>query len=345
MHFVSNCARAFALLCFALATSCGAPRENAGGAALAGRIWDARAGEFVAAADMHRAVRFAKVVLLGETHDNPQHHRQQRELLAQIVATGRRPAVVMEQFDREFQAQLDAERVRAGRTADTVLDAGHFDRRSWEVEGYRPLVELALEFDLPIVAANLSRGDARLIVRDPARAALPAVDARVEHSLAADIEGSHCGEKIAPAVLAGMVAAQRARDVTMAQALVTQADRGAVLIAGIGHVRADRGAPLYLPRRQLVIGFVEVDSERRRPQDYFDGTFATAESFDYIWFTPRAPRADPCAAAPKLPSVPPRLGCATSATASGTRRATSVCRVLRGRARLPRTASRAGRRA
>jgi len=306
MGFTSKRLRGFALLFLVFATSCGAPRENARSGALAGRIWDARAGELVGAADVQRAVGSASVVLLGETHDNLEHHRRQREVLAQIVATGRRPAVVMEQFDREFQAALDAERVRAGRTAETVLDAGHFDRRSWEVDGYRPLVELALEFDLPIVAANLSRNDARLIVRDPVRAALPAVDAQVERSLAADIEGSHCGEKIAPALLTGMVAAQRARDVAMAQALAKVADRGAVMIAGIGHVRADRGVPLYLSRRPLVIGFVEVDAERPRPQDYFDGTFATAESFDYLWFTPRAPRADPCAAAPTLPSVPPR---------------------------------------
>jgi len=307
MHFASRLSRWVALCLLPLAASCGNPvRAQAGDSALAGRIWHARATAFVAAADVQRAVREAPVVLLGETHDNLEHHRLQRELLAGIVATGRHPALVMEQFDREFQAPLDAERARSGRTADTVMDAGHFNRRGWQVEGYRPLVALALEFDLPIVAANLSRDGARSIVRDPAHAALPPVDRSIEDALAADIDRSHCGEKVPPALLAGMVAAQRARDLAMAQSLERAGARGAVLIAGVGHVRADRGAPLYMKKRPLVIAFVEVEPDLQRPEEYLDGLFATGASFDYIWFTTRATRADPCAEKPALPGLPQR---------------------------------------
>jgi len=307
MPFASRLPRWVALCLLSPLLSCATPaRAQVGGTALAGRIWDARAAAFVTDADVRRAAREAPVVLLGETHDNLEHHRLQRELLAGIVATGRRPALVMEQFDREFQAPLDAERARSGRNADTVMDAGHFDRRGWQVEGYRPLVALALEADLPIVAANLSRDDARAIVRDPARAALPSVDKSVDAALAADIDRSHCGEKVPAALLAGMVAAQRARDLAMAQSLERAGARGAVLIAGVGHVRADRGAPLYLKKRPLVIAFVEVEPDLERPQEYLDGLFATGASFDYLWFTPRATRADPCAEKPALPGVPTR---------------------------------------
>ena len=301
MHFASHLQRSIACCLFVLVTSCGnAPRSEAG-MDLAGRIWDVRAGRFVEAAAVQVAARAAPVVLLGETHDNLDHHRLQRAVLGEIVATGRRPALVMEQFDREFEAALETERARPGRTADTLMEAGHFDRKGWQVEGYRPLIALALEFDLPIVAANLSRDEARSIVRDPPRAALPGVDRRVEESIAADIDRSHCGEKAPPAILAGMVAAQRARDLAMARALDSEAARGAVLIAGVGHVRADRGAPLYMARRPLVIAFIEVDPDLRQPAQYLDGEFATAGSFDYLWFTSRAARADPCAEKPALP--------------------------------------------
>jgi uncharacterized iron-regulated protein len=302
----ANSVRWIMLCLFAMTTSCGTTaREGSGDAPLAGRIWDVRARTFVGDDALRRAVRAAPIVLLGETHDNLEHHRLQRELFGEVVASGRRPALVMEQLDREFQAALDAERLRPGRTADTLLDAGQFNRRSWQVEGYRPLVALALEFDLPIVAGNLSRNEARSIVRDPARATLPPVDKRVDEALAADIDRSHCGEKVPPALLAGMVAAQRARDLTMAQALGRDEGRGAVLIAGVGHVRADRGAPLYMNKRPLVIAFIEADPERRQAAEYFDDMFATAESFDYVWFTPRAERPDPCATKPVLPKVAP----------------------------------------
>ena len=270
-----------------------------------GSIWDTRAHAYVSTESVQRAVRASNLVLLGETHDNPEHHRLQQELLTQVTATGRRPALVMEQLDREFQAALDAERARPGRTADTFLDAGHFNRRSWQVDGYRPLVELALQYDLPVIAANVSRDDARAIVRDPARAGLPPVAKHVEDALAADIDRSHCGEKAEPAVLAGMVAAQRARDVAMARALQQEAARGAVLIAGGGHVRADRGAPLYMSQRPLVIAFVEVDSARHSLKEYLDDQFATSQSFDFVWFTERAVRADPCADKPHLQAPAP----------------------------------------
>lgn len=246
-----------------------------------------------------RAARAAPLVLLGETHDNAEHHRLQLRLLAEIAATGRKPALVMEQFDREHQAALDTERARAGRTLDSVLDAGNFNRRGWKAEFYGPLVAFALAHDLPLVAGNLSRAQARAIVRAPATADAPPVDARVEQRLAADIEGSHCGQHIEAALLTGMVAAQRARDVTMARALQAQLERsprdGAVLIAGIGHVRADRGVPLYLDTKPLVVAFVEVEADRRDPRDYLDGGFSADGSYDYVWFTAKAERDDPCA--------------------------------------------------
>jgi uncharacterized iron-regulated protein len=305
MSLNSPSRRGLVIACFALAAGCSSTlRRDAAADLLAGRVWETRAQAFVGPDVVRRAVRGAEIVLLGETHDNLEHHRLQRVLLEEMLAVGRRPALVMEQFDREFDAALAAEHARAGRTADSVLDAGHFSRRSWQVEGYRPLVALALEFDLPIVAGNLSRSDARAIVRDPAKASLPPVDKDVERALAADIDRSHCGEKVAAPLLAGMVAAQRARDLTMAQSLSRYRERGAVLIAGAGHVRVDRGAPLYLARRPLVIAFIEVDPDRRRPADYFDGEFATAASFDFLWFTPRAAREDPCEGRPALEGQP-----------------------------------------
>src|SRR5262249_20557464 len=49
----------------------------------------------------------APVLLLGEVHDNPDGHARRTALLAQRIERGWRPAIAMEQFDRERQEDLD----------------------------------------------------------------------------------------------------------------------------------------------------------------------------------------------------------------------------------------------
>jgi len=191
----------------------------------------------------------------------------------------------MEQFDSEYQAAIDA----APASAEAIADAGHFDRKGWNWPLYRPLVEFAVEHRWPIIAANLSRAEARVIVRDPAASGLPPAPA-LAAELERDIADSHCGERPPEKLLAGMVEAQRARDARMASRLSGRT----VLITGDGHARRDRGVPLYLPGADIVsIGFIEIDPDKKSPRDYLAGLF-TAQSFDYLWFTSRAKRDDPC---------------------------------------------------
>ena len=228
-----------------------------------------------------RAAR-ATHVILGEAHDNPEHHRLQRLALERLPG----PRVLaMEQFDNEYQAAIDA----APANAEAIADAGHFDRKGWNWPLYRPLVEFAVEHRWPIIAANLSRTDARAIVREPEASGLPPAPALTKE-LERDIAESHCGERPPRKLLAGMAEAQRARDARMASRLRAPS----VLITGTGHARRDRGVPLYLPGADIVsIGFTEIDADKKSPRDYLTGLFTPA-SFDYLWFTARAKREDPC---------------------------------------------------
>jgi uncharacterized iron-regulated protein len=238
----------------------------------------------VSAEAVYARAAHATHVILGETHDNPEHHRLQRLALERL---GHR-ALAMEQFDSEYQPAIAAAQAN-GVDAEAIADAGHFDRKGWNWPLYRPLVEFAVEHRWPIIAANLSRADARAIVRDPAASGLaPAPELAKE--LERDIAESHCGEPPPPKLLAGMVEAQRARDARMATSLRAPS----VLITGVGHARRDRGVPLYLSGVDtLSIAFIEVDADNKSPGDYLSGLFSPA-SFDYVWFTARAAREDPC---------------------------------------------------
>ena len=191
----------------------------------------------------------------------------------------------MEQFDSEYQTSIDA----APADAEAIAEAGHFDRKGWNWPLYKPLVEFAVQHRWPIVAANLSRSEARRIVRDPSLSALPRAP-EVTKALERDIAESHCGQAPEAQLLAGMVTAQRERDAHIAARLRAPS----VLITGSGHARRDRGVPLYLPGADIVsIGFIEMDPDKKAPRDYLSGLFTPA-SFDYLWFTPRAERQDPC---------------------------------------------------
>src|SRR5207249_517783 len=96
-----------------------------------------------------------------------------------------------------------------------------------------------------------------------------------------------------------MVDIQWARDARMAEALVRGGQRdGALLIAGAGHVRTDRGVPLHLQRRApsvpvVSLAFLEVEAAADAPAAYA-ARFEGALPFDYIWFTPRVDDVDPC---------------------------------------------------
>lgn len=274
---------------------------------LAGRIWDVRAQRFVEPAQVVERAREARVLLLGETHDNSEHHRIQAMLFDEKLSVGLRPALVMEQFDTEFQPAIDAARVSPGATAESVADAGQFNRVGWNWAFYEPLVRSALEAGVPIVAANLSRAEARRVGTSGFAALGEERAERLDpnavwseerqKTMVAEIVAGHCGqapEHVVPAI----ASAQRARDAVMADSLARHAQGGAVGIIGRGHARRDLGVPLYLARMVpdadvVVLAMVEVAPGKHRPEEYLPPSEGPPV-FDFLWFTPRADRPDPC---------------------------------------------------
>src|SRR5450755_1004085 len=200
------------------------------------------------------------VVLLGEVHDSAAQHRLRLEVLQRAFAAGWRPAIAMEQFDREHQA--DIERARRERPADAqhVIDlaapASPRPGAGWNWDFYRPFIALALRYDLPLVAANLSNAETTRIVRggyaavfdDASKAALgltAPVPAGLQSAQEREIDAGHC-HALPRDRWPAMARAQFARDAVMAEALRRHSRQGVVLLAGNGHVRRDIGVPRWL---------------------------------------------------------------------------------------------------
>lgn len=274
---------------------------------LAGRIWDVREGRFLERTEAVARMAAARVVILGEKHDNPDHHTLQAEVLASLVELGRRPAVAFEQFDGDQAAALQAF------LADAVEDAAGLGAAvGWEHTGwppwsvYQPIADIAVRHSLPILAANLPARVARAISRSGLSAVSQEVadlgleaelPEEVDAAMRREIMDSHCGMAV-DAMMAPMVLVQRARDARMAQATAQGAAMGdgAVLIAGFGHARNDRAVPALLPATAdpvVSLAFLEVVAGRDDPPLYAgeqDGTLP----FDLVWFTPRLDDEDPC---------------------------------------------------
>ena len=231
----------------------------------------------------HRTDGPKPLLLWGEVHDNPVLHAHRLAAFEALLASGARPALVLEMLDRARQPELD--RLRAG-GADAAALVTAVGGRGWHWPFYQPWIERALAHGLPLVAANLGREEARRVMADGL--ATHGFDPEVPEPLLAAqaqlIEASHCGLVGGPRARR-MDLAQVARDQAMAHALQAHAARGAVLLAGNGHVRRDIGVPLWLPadvrQRTWVVGRVERG----------DGTTAFDERHE---FAPH-PRPDPCA--------------------------------------------------
>ncbi len=235
-----------------------------------------------------------KVVIAGEVHDNPAHHRVQADLVMQA-----RPAALV--FEMLTVAQA------AAATSDMLGDRDALGAAlEWDASGWP---DFGLYY--PIFAAS---GDARiygaLVPRDAARAAMQtgvaaafgqgAADYGLTTPLPedeqlqreADQQEAHCNA-LPDDLLPAMVDIQRLRDAALARATLQALDDTGgpvVVITGNGHARRDRGVPVYLARlRPDLPVFVLGQTEEGEPQE-------TGDLFDLILTAPPVDRPDPCEA-------------------------------------------------
>lgn len=276
---------------------------------LVGIIWETSAARAVDEAVLTARLAAAKYVLLGEKHDNPDHHRLQARVVKALLVAGRRPALAFEMLDAEDAPA--AKNYLASHPADAAgLGAAvGWERRSWPPwPQYQQIADLGVAARLPLVAANLPERLARAAAREGA-AALPAelraqlgldepLPDAVRAAMAREIADSHCGFA-PPGMVEPMLLVQRARDAHMAWAMLRDATAdGAVLITGFGHARTDRAVPAHLGRMGassvVAVAFLEVQQGKDTVADYARNFDSGTLPFDFVWFTPRVDDVDPC---------------------------------------------------
>lgn len=301
---------------------------------LVGKVWSRANGGFITVQDYGMALAKSRFVLLGEVHDNPDHHRLQAWAIhassklrgARIVeGAAQLDVVAMEMLNPEQQKAIDKfygrdARVPRQRTAADFGRLVKWDKSGWpDYKIYEPIIDEAIRARLVLSPANPTRAESRqvakkdfvaVVTKDVERLALDKpLPKAAAADLAAQIRDSHCG-MLPDAAIPGMVRVQRLRDARMADAMLVSSWKGAVLIAGNGHVRQDRGVPWYLAKRGIaptevsVVRHVEVSENKTELADYGLGTSSDAGSnkaaseaidrSDFVVFTPRQSRPEAC---------------------------------------------------
>lgn len=242
-------------------------------------------------ADALVALPPADIVILGEVHDNHQHHRNQ----ARAVAALRPSALVFEMLTPDQAARTPADRS----DADALSTAYDWPTSGWpDFAMYHPIFAAAPQAriyggDLPPGAAQraVSAGAAPVFGPEAGRYGLADALAPADQAAReAEQRAAHCNA-LPENLLAGMVQAQRLRDAALARAVLKALDETGgpiAVITGTGHARVDRGVPAVLARvaptaKVIAIGQVE-------------GRADAAEPYDLWIVTEPIPRDDPCAA-------------------------------------------------
>ncbi|MUL38860.1 ChaN family lipoprotein [Gloeocapsopsis dulcis] len=108
----------------------------------------------------------ANVVYLGETHDNPQDHQMQLDIIQSLHKRQPKVAIALEMFQRPYQQFLDqyiAEKI----TEQELLEKTEYKQR-WDFpwEYYAPILRYARVNKLPVLALNTPSEITRQVARE-----------------------------------------------------------------------------------------------------------------------------------------------------------------------------------
>ncbi|MHC4958994.1 MAG: ChaN family lipoprotein [Planctomycetota bacterium] len=249
--------------------------------------------------DLLEDLTVADVVYIGESHEDADHHLVQLRIIEHLHSKGRLHGIGMEMFRRPHQDALDA--YVEGRIDEQAMLEQTGWKKNWgyDFELYKPILDFAREWRLPVVALNIDM-DVRKRISDGGlealsnseRAWLPAIDTSDEahrNSLKRIFE-AHLeeGEAFDQAKFDRFFLMQCVWDQVMADSLVQwfrKAPKNAqiAVLAGTGHMRNRRGIPATvrkrIGKREKIVIPISV-REFPPPRSVFAESYA-----DWVWLT------------------------------------------------------------
>lgn len=253
-----------------------------------GMIRDLDSGQRLTPQQLVTRLAAAPRVLVGEQHDNPDHHALQLWLLQALADQRPQGSLLLEMLTPQQQSRVDGVK-RQILQGDHPLDlpAALGWQKGWDWALYGPVLRFALAQPYPLLSANLGAEEVAAIYHQrPVLSGAQSGSEEVRRRLLDQVRESHCG-MLPEDALPAMLAVQQQRDRRMALS-VLEAATPALLFAGSYHVRKDLGIPLHMAdlgrsERPVVLLLAQVGSE------------VEPGSADYVWYTAALPDQDYCA--------------------------------------------------
>ncbi|WP_152600095.1 ChaN family lipoprotein [Cellvibrio mixtus] len=265
-----------------------------------GALYDLRSQTPVSRDQLINNILASDYVVLGERHDNPQHHELQLWVLQQLQAQQWLTQLSLEMITPQQQKNFTALSPALAENKAALQKALAWPDDGWPWNDYDDLVQLAVKNSIPLSSANVDQDEIKALYKGDKPSPHVLLSPEAKASLLRDIEESHCGFIKEPQT-SNMLSVQLARDDAMVTSLL-HTKRGAALIAGAFHARKDLGFPLHLQQRaagKTLVSLAFVESDEVATQEKLA---ALAQQYDVIWVTPVHTREDPCAAFTKSKS-------------------------------------------
>lgn len=239
--------------------------------------------------------RDADIVVLGEIHDNPEHHRIQ----AEIVAALQPGAIAFEMIPQDLEAELNDLRAEGADRA-ALAEALDWEASGWpDFDLYADILDAAPQAQ--VFGAGQPAEDVRRAVTEGAAevfgpdAAIYGLDAPLPDDEQARREAmqaeAHC-DMLPAEMLPGMVEAQRFRDAGLADATlwarIISGGEQVVVITGSGHADKRTGMPGMVALAEPEARLVSLGQFETPPED--------PGAYDAVLLAPPPERGDPCAA-------------------------------------------------
>jgi len=258
-----------------------------------GQIIETKTGKSVSAKSIARQAKGYRYILLGESHDHPDHHGLQAEIIHELAKEGRDVVIGLEMFTRPVQNELLAW------SLGWQSESEFIEKSKWKTEWgfdyglYRPIFEAAKKFKLPLVALNVPRDWVRKVGRE----GLAGLTEEQRQELPKEIDlGNNDHRSIFSALMGGhpvtgprgenIYSAQVLWDAGMANTAIKWMSKRSkesimVIVAGSGHVMYKQGINWRITKatgdKTLDVVMIEGDQPQKVSKGISDYVFAAKE--------------------------------------------------------------------